>query len=127
MPFESPEESGSAKAGNQSKPNDGREPHACHGDSNSVEVSFSHRGATEIAGDATAEHVGHAAAAALVHQDQQNEKDAAQNQQRLAGNLENVHEVELTTLAGNRRASWPVCIRPGYRANVSRLLYEPER
>lgn len=58
----------------------GSSPQQTDGDSETVEVSLGDTGASSSSLEAAAEHVGHAAAAALVQQNQCNEKETGQGQ-----------------------------------------------
>ena len=60
-------------------------------DGDPVEVSLGHAGRAEAGRDATAEHVGQTAAAALVQQDEQRQQEARETEQDLQDDLENLH------------------------------------
>ena len=60
-------------------------------DRDAVEVALRDAGSAEVGGDAAAEHVGEAAAATAVQQDEQGQQEARDAEQHLQDDLENLH------------------------------------
>ena len=60
-------------------------------DGDAVEVALGDAGRAEAGRDAAAEHVGQAAATALVQQDEQGQQEARETEQHLQDDLENLH------------------------------------
>ena len=60
-------------------------------DRDAVEVALGDTRRAEVRRDAAAEHVGEAAAATLVQQDEQRQQEARETEQHLQDDLENLH------------------------------------
>ena len=77
--------------GNEAKDHDARDPQEAQDDGDAVQVALGNTGRTKGGGHTAAEHVGDAAAATLVQQDEKRQQKAGNTQQYLHDDLENLH------------------------------------
>jgi hypothetical protein len=68
------------------------DPDQAEDDRDAIEVTFGDPGGAEVRGDSTAEHVGQAATATAVEQDEQGQQKAHEPENDLQYNLKNCHD-----------------------------------
>ena len=80
---------------NEAQQDDASNPDQAQNDGDAVEVTFSHTRGSQSRAHAAAEHIGDAATATLVEEDQQGEEQARDAEQHLQNNLKNFHSYSL--------------------------------